>query len=339
METFKEQSEARIFRVLILKRYEPLERIRSLAEFKKIYKELITAHHWVYTVAKILHRDLSITNMMFLRIGDEVIGLLNDWDLAMGESEEEQKQERRDLTIPHPLQVNAVSIPVNDTQSPVEARMKIVPDDEYPVMVKHNDETNSSERWPPQTYIFRTGTAPFMAVDLLYPTPPTMHLYRHDLESFFYVLVWFVAAFNPAKRVIGDITTWRQADHSRILAAKMSFLQKKTTFEAVFKLTDSQYRPLVNTWILNLRERFGNIVAKANELERCYEAADLHWENEDYTEVQWTKLDAQISDAKKMIEELATYTSFMEALEDPHKVVKKVDIRSRFRHLLTGNRS
>ncbi|KAI0791115.1 hypothetical protein C8Q75DRAFT_91512 [Abortiporus biennis] len=348
MKTFKEQSVRRIFRVLILKRYEPLERIRRLAEFKKIYKELVTAHYWVYTVAKILHRDLSITNMMFLRIGDEVIGILNDWDLAVGASTEEQKQERRDLTgtntqtastsASQPAQVKTVSVSANDAQSQVENsgedKTKIESDDECPVT--HNDETNPSES---QKHILRTGTGPFMAVDLLHPTPPSVHLYRHDLESFFYVLVWFVVAFNPRKHIIGDIITWKQADHSKIHSAKLSFLQKDTTFKAVLQRADPQYQPLINSWIRKLRGVFAMVVAKSTELEVCESEVKLHWENEDYTEVQWTKLDAQINDAKKMIEELATYKSFMETLEDPHKVVKKADIRSKFRHLLTGNRS
>ncbi|KAL4246383.1 hypothetical protein ABKN59_008220 [Abortiporus biennis] len=131
MKTFKEQSERRIFRVLILKRYEPLERIRSLEEFKKICKELVTAHHWVYTVAEILHRDLSITNMMFLRVGDEVIEILDDWDLAVGKSEEEQKQEKKDLTttgsnyktssavVPQQAAVITPPVSTNDSKSPV----------------------------------------------------------------------------------------------------------------------------------------------------------------------------------------------------------------------------
>ncbi|KAL5639093.1 hypothetical protein ACGC1H_006571 [Rhizoctonia solani] len=35
----------------------------------------------------------------------------------------------------------------------------------------------------------RTRTLPFMATDLLMDQPPP-HIYRHDLESFFYVLIW-----------------------------------------------------------------------------------------------------------------------------------------------------
>ncbi|KAF9065344.1 hypothetical protein BDP27DRAFT_1424906 [Rhodocollybia butyracea] len=35
----------------------------------------------------------------------------------------------------------------------------------------------------------RTGTAPYMAIDILRASPPPIHLYRHDLESLYYVLV------------------------------------------------------------------------------------------------------------------------------------------------------
>lgn len=39
-----------------------------------------------------------------------------------------------------------------------------------------------------------------MAIDLLVPDPPT-HLYRHDLESLFYVIVWIVTSFHDGKWV------------------------------------------------------------------------------------------------------------------------------------------
>ncbi|KAF8144290.1 hypothetical protein K438DRAFT_1992935 [Mycena galopus ATCC 62051] len=39
----------------------------------------------------------------------------------------------------------------------------------------------------------RTGTKPFMAIDLLVPQPPP-HLYRHDLESLYYVILWIITS-------------------------------------------------------------------------------------------------------------------------------------------------
>jgi len=47
----------------------------------------------------------------------------------------------------------------------------------------------------------RTGTIPFMAIDPLDETAGegegrVCHLYRHDLESFFWVLVWVVSCYE-----------------------------------------------------------------------------------------------------------------------------------------------
>ena len=38
----------------------------------------------------------------------------------------------------------------------------------------------------------RTGTKPFMAIDLLQRNA-AVHMYRHDLESMFYVLIWITS--------------------------------------------------------------------------------------------------------------------------------------------------
>jgi hypothetical protein len=46
----------------------------------------------------------------------------------------------------------------------------------------------------------RTGTKPFMAIDLLRPDPP-MHMYRHDLESIFYVVVWITSRFHNGEEI------------------------------------------------------------------------------------------------------------------------------------------
>jgi hypothetical protein len=46
----------------------------------------------------------------------------------------------------------------------------------------------------------RTGTKPFMAIDLLRPDP-LVHMCRHDLESIFYVLVWITSRFHGGKEI------------------------------------------------------------------------------------------------------------------------------------------
>lgn len=88
-----------------------------------------------------LHRDLSVNNLMFQRRGNTGKGIVNDWDMAL-----------------------------------------VITDDE---------DFSQSAPSP-------AGTLPFMAIDLLDETPPT-HLYRHDLESLFYILVWAAVHFDIKK--------------------------------------------------------------------------------------------------------------------------------------------
>ena len=46
----------------------------------------------------------------------------------------------------------------------------------------------------------RTGTKPFMAIDLLRPNPP-VHMYCHDLKSMFYVVVWITSRFHNGEEI------------------------------------------------------------------------------------------------------------------------------------------
>ena len=95
----------------------------------------VLGYRWLFEVPRILHRDISLNNLMLRKEGDKAYGVLNDFDLA------------------------------------VDADVK----------------SASSKQ--------RTGTKPFMAIDLL-RDHPSVHMYRHDLESMFYVLVWITSRFH-----------------------------------------------------------------------------------------------------------------------------------------------
>jgi serine/threonine protein kinase len=101
---------------------------------------LVPGYRWLYEVPKILHRDISLNNLMLRKEDGNIYAVLNDLDLA----------------------VNA------DVQS--------------------------------QSSKHRTGTKPFMAIDLL-SGEPTVHMYRHDLESLFYVLVWIISRFHDGVEI------------------------------------------------------------------------------------------------------------------------------------------
>ena len=101
---------------------------------------LILGYRWLFEVPKILHRDISLNNLMLRKEGDKVYAVLNNFNLA-------------------------VSADVKSTLSKQ-----------------------------------RTGTKPFMAIDLLRPDP-LVHMCRHDLESIFYVLVWITSRFHGGKEI------------------------------------------------------------------------------------------------------------------------------------------
>ena len=90
-------------------------------------------HRWLYEVAGILHRDLSMKNIMYRIVKGKVHGVLMDYDLSSW---------TKKLT---------------------------------------SDYAKTSQQ--------RTGTPPFMAYELLDPNIDMLHLYRHDLESLFYIML------------------------------------------------------------------------------------------------------------------------------------------------------
>ncbi|KAJ1299361.1 hypothetical protein OPQ81_003772 [Rhizoctonia solani] len=90
----------------------------------------------------------------------------------------------------------------------------------------------------------RTGTLPFMAIDLLAQSPPP-HLYRHDLESFFYVLVWICAE---------DHAGWHRVDSVAAMAKEKSFFMNTFDIEL---LQVKKFAELKSTWITELHSMFG----------------------------------------------------------------------------------
>ncbi|KAL4266523.1 hypothetical protein AB1N83_004278 [Pleurotus pulmonarius] len=112
------------------------------------------------------------------------------------------------------------------------------------------DATGSSSK-------HRTGTGPFMALDLLAPEPP-VHLYRHDLESLFYVLIWAAVHYNIghdvpyAHRVDDELEKWT-GSYLEALSAKTLFLSDT---EPVLKRIRPAFQGLRLTWIESLCELF-----------------------------------------------------------------------------------
>ncbi|KAF6743432.1 hypothetical protein DFP72DRAFT_1020389 [Ephemerocybe angulata] len=110
----------------------------------------------------------------------------------------------------------------------------------------------------------RTGTLPFMALDIIYPTTltvhPREHWYRHDLESFFYILVWASIHYNLKektrdKEVHPSLVPWTSDDVDTHAFAKIAFLRP---WDDLAKLAFDDIKPgfeeVLEDWIDPLRK-------------------------------------------------------------------------------------
>ena len=102
-------------------------------------------------------------------------------------------------------------------------------DDNNEVIGVLNDYDLASQKGDPPRGNQRTGTIPFMALDLLRPdgqSGKVEHVYRHDLESFIWVLVWLTLLYKDGEKVSGSIDDWAKVDANSCYLAKLGFLNR-----------------------------------------------------------------------------------------------------------------
>ncbi|KAK0191591.1 hypothetical protein F5146DRAFT_1121775 [Armillaria mellea] len=134
--------EGRVLRITVLERLYPITSLRKGKRYAQVFVDILQCHKWLYEHAKILHRDISMANIMFRTDGKRIIfGVLNDFDLSS-------------------------LIPLEEATS-----------------------------------LRRTGTPPYMAFDLLEEEMDSgPHLYRHDLEALFYVMLMICCRHSIIKK-------------------------------------------------------------------------------------------------------------------------------------------
>ncbi|CAL1698362.1 unnamed protein product [Somion occarium] len=291
------EDEKRDFRILIMKEYLPLQFIDTADELKKVFRDALTGHHWAWTVACVLHRDISISNVMFHRKRNRVIGVLCDWDLAetkeyLGEEPELAVDRANYESYTRMMQAalgnrNAANISTK-APGPLSRRLNTEPtvnedeaeapkDDDDNAHKDEGEEANEDEGDADEDEDddsarrrkakYRTGTGPFMAMDLLAPGPAPTHLYRHDLESFFWVLVWFVATHNPIAHTLGRIDEWQGSDLQAVHSAKHFFLKNMSVGEKLLRKRALQYDRMWKDTIEPLKRKFRNVENEGSYLE------------------------------------------------------------------------
>lgn len=166
---------------------------------------------------------------------------------------------------------------------------------------------------------YRTGTFPYMALDLLnYLTPP-QHLYRSDLESFFYVLVTFLATFNREKRKTGLIYSWLGADFQAVGMVKSAFVKN---VNSVLALVDQGSATAFTTALRQrVRKVAGKVILKlASAYDQIGTEIQSSWvenlEDSNAASMQ-EKIDACWADVHPLVvarENILTYKTFMACL-------------------------
>ena len=110
----------------------------------------------------------------------------------------------------------------------------------------------------------RTGTLPFMACDLLVNKPP-VNIYRHDLESFFYILIWAAVHFDIKNKkrlpTHPDLQEWDDDSIKIVGGAKAWFFFAYARAEATFFHVRDEFSDVLDSWIIPL----WRLVYKANK--------------------------------------------------------------------------
>ncbi|KAF9502932.1 hypothetical protein BS47DRAFT_1356576 [Hydnum rufescens UP504] len=168
-----------VLRVIVMDSYFPMTQLHTAPDFSQVIIDVVKRHRGLHDGAKILHRDISMNNIMFRRgENNRVIGVLIDFDLAVF----------------------------------------VKADPDHVTVTLHLDRR------------FRTGTAPFMAIDLLEENDK-IHWVRHDLESVLWVIIWYTARYHEGIETTMAFQIWRKSDMARIAVQKARLFTKARMYE------------------------------------------------------------------------------------------------------------
>ncbi|KAJ7221637.1 hypothetical protein GGX14DRAFT_670581 [Mycena pura] len=182
--------------ILVQEELHPITNLTTADELASAFRDIFEAYRWLCEDVKIMHRDISINNLMVRYQDGRHYGVLNDFDLA------------------------------------IEVKKDLLPTSKQ-----------------------RTGADPFMACDLLdvqlqIEGNPPPHLYRYDLESLLYVLVFLTTHYNNGKEIENPpLERWYNLDTPSLCLEKYAFLARPSLpFTPAFE-------SLVN-WVSPMRRLF-----------------------------------------------------------------------------------
>ncbi|KAK7684450.1 hypothetical protein QCA50_012397 [Cerrena zonata] len=299
-----EPYEPRLLRILIMKEYLSLRYIQSLDDFKVVFVNIFNAHHWVFEVAGILHRDPSLNNFMFYydRNG-KAVGVLTDWDAA---------SPRQDTLIVR----EGIEDECHDEAMEVPSSVSTTKDKTTTGLPPSSGGSKTEETETQQRPRYRTGTGAFMALDLM-ASKRIAPRYRHDLESFFYVLCYFCAQFRPVgpgnpKAYFDYLHDWENGSISQVQSKRQEFLVESVTFRNFFKDTHPAYRPLLEQWINPLHRQLMELQVYTARLVNRF--GRLTFAQDDHNDKEARRLLKELQSISDEVDSIVTYEVFRDVL-------------------------
>ncbi|EPT05418.1 hypothetical protein FOMPIDRAFT_1044752 [Fomitopsis schrenkii] len=258
------------------------------------------AHHWAYETSKVLHCDISLNNIMWFRRGEEIIGVLCGWDLAVDQENSEWQAAnigQVDVATAPPGEDKGKSVSLRQSQH-LPSRPSNV---EQPAATPENKVKSR----------YRTCTGPFMAEELLFSNPPPAHKYRYDVESFFYVYVCGAATYRPdGDKKIFVIKDWDHESLKEISHAKFGFMMRGGVdqYDELFEGAHADFKPAIDGFLYDMWFAFGAVSLLSTEINRLSAKRRRLVTPED---------EKMIADKRQAQDDKITYQAFMKLLGEP----------------------
>ncbi|TCD68527.1 hypothetical protein EIP91_010583 [Steccherinum ochraceum] len=240
-------SSDRVCRMLVMREYLPLLQVESPEHFEVVFVDVVQAHHEVYITCRVLHRDISHNNIMFYYRNPakklNPVGVLCDWDLAQDVG----------------LGVDLDTIMADLLRHRIGSEKIDQYLEDFPCL-KPSPSNNSPLGGLPDLATgraaarYRTGTGPFMAIDLLLYRQAPHHLYRHDLESFFWVLLLFLLGFSFKDHSFTMANTWLR-DFKTTGDNKIKYLQDPEVREEYSALGSKEFQAYLEKRVTRIRSK------------------------------------------------------------------------------------
>ncbi|KAH8077901.1 hypothetical protein BXZ70DRAFT_902050 [Cristinia sonorae] len=248
--------------------------------------------------------DVGVNNIMFYRTGGVAIGVICGWDHASSQDglPDDIGTIKEDLLrckiLPEDLGMYGLTLPCAAppaNTAPTSARPGAF------------NTRNQVHRLHGQRS--RTGTGPFIALELLLCRNVPQHRYRHDLESFFWVLAWFICSFKPEEHTLGYIKNWLKPDLREIGESKRAFIIDSTVYDDILKTAAPAYRHIGTQWVEKLLVNIINPVYHHN-----FDALFRKWRRAKPESDERKAMDEQIKAFAVERESYLTYETFMALL-------------------------